>query len=363
MKQIRVGLKKRGYDIVIGSAALGSLGRLLKKAGCDGAAMIITNPSIKKLWGKKIASSLKNSGIEATFLEIADTEKSKSIATSLNLLNKISSSSRSKKVFIIALGGGVIGDVGGFVASIYKRGTPYIQMPTTLLAQVDSAIGGKVAIDLKVGKNLAGAFYQPRLVISDTAFLSTLPKRQIANGLSEVIKCAVIKDPFLFNFLERNLSRILRLDKSGVEYVISKTSAIKARLVEKDEYDRLGIRIALNYGHTIGHAIEAASGFSKRYTHGEAVSIGMAAANFMSVQRGLLSEPVSQRIQRLLEKTGLPVKVKGVDPRKIYDAHLHDKKFTGGKNRFVLISGIGKVRIVEGISEKLVKKAIAAVCA
>ncbi len=363
MKQIHVGLKKRGYDIVIGSAMLGSLGRFLKKAGCDGTAMIITNPSIKKLWGKKMALALRNSGIEAIFLDIADTEKSKSIATSLKLLNKISSSSRSKKVFIIALGGGVVGDVGGFVASIYKRGIPYIQMPTTLLAQVDSAIGGKVAIDLKVGKNLAGAFYQPRLVFSDTAFLSTLPKRQIANGVSEVIKCAVIKDPSLFNFLERNLSRILRLDKSSMEYVILKTSAIKARLVEKDEYDKLGIRIALNYGHTIGHAIEAASGFSKRYTHGEAVSIGMAAANFIAVQRGLLSEYTSQRIHRLLEKTGLPTKTKGIDPQKIYDAHLHDKKFTGRKNRFVLISDIGKIRVVEEIPEKLIKKAIAVVCA
>lgn len=363
MKKIRVGLNKRGYDVVIGSAVIGSLWRFLKKAGCAGDAIIITNPTIQKLWGKKIASALRNGGLEAIFLEIADTEKSKSIATSLKLLNKLSLSAKSKKIFIIALGGGVVGDVGGFVASIYKRGIPYVQMPTTLLAQVDSAIGGKVAIDLKVGKNLAGAFYQPRLVFSDTAFLSTLPKRQIANGLSEIIKCAVIKDPALFKFLEQNLSRILRLDKAAVENIISKTCAIKAHIVEKDEYDKLGIRVILNYGHTIGHAIEAASGFSKKYTHGEAVSIGITAANFIAVRLGLLAEPVSQRIHRLLENAGLPTRARGINPRKIYDAHLHDKKFTGRKNRFVLVAGIGKTKIVEGVSEKLIKEAISTICA
>jgi 3-dehydroquinate synthase len=363
MKKIHVGLKKRGYDVVIGNGVVASMGRFLKKAGCEGSAIIITNPAIKRYWGIKVASVLKKSGIEASFLEIPDTEKSKSIATSLKLLNRLTLKAKSKKIFIVALGGGVVGDVAGFVASIYKRGVPYIQVPTTLLAQVDSAIGGKVAIDLKAGKNLAGAFYQPRLVLSDTAFLSTLPKRQILNGLSEIIKSAVIKDPALFKFIENNLKRILRLDKAATARIISRTSAIKARLVEKDEYDRLGIRIALNYGHTIGHAIEAASGFSKKYMHGEAISVGMTAANFIAVKLGLLSKAISRRITRLLENAGLPTKARGIDPKKVYAAHLHDKKFIGAKNRFVLISGIGRVTIEERIPAKLIKEAIAAVCA
>lgn len=362
MKKIRVNLKKRGYDIVIGSGVVASMGRFLEKAGCEGSAIIITNPAIKRSWGAKVVSVLKKNGMEASFLEIPDTEKSKSIATSLKLLNRLTSAARSKKIFIVALGGGVVGDVAGFVASIYKRGVPYIQVPTTLLAQVDSAIGGKVAIDLEAGKNLAGAFHQPRLVLSDTAFLSTLPKRQILNGLSEVIKSAAIKDPALFKFIENNLKRILRLDKTATGHIISRTSTIKARLVEKDEYDRLGIRIALNYGHTIGHAIEAAGGFSKKYMHGEAISIGMTAANFIAVRLGLLAGSVSRRITRLLESAGLPTKARGIDPKKVYEAHLHDKKFMGGKNRFVLISGIGRVKIEERIPAKLIKEAITAVC-
>jgi len=362
MRSIRVHLKEKGYDIVVGSGIIGSFGNLLNTLDCGNYAVIVTNPSIKRLWGRRVSGSLKKSGIGVRFEGIADTEKSKSIKTAFSLLNKIAGEGKSKRLFIIAFGGGVVGDLAGFVASIYKRGVPYVQLPTTLLAQADSAIGGKVAIDLKVGKNLAGAVYQPRLVFSETDFLKSLPKRQIVNGLAEIIKCAVIKDPQLFEFLEKNLDKLLVLDKSSTGQAIAAASRIKAQAVEQDEFDKLGVRVMLNYGHTIGHAIETASGYSKKYFHGEAVSIGMAAAAFISSELGIIPQPDFERILRLLENSGLPVIAEGVAPRRIYEAHLYDKKFSGGKNRFVLPAGIGRVKIVEGVPDKLIKKAIGLVC-
>ncbi|MDD5449266.1 MAG: 3-dehydroquinate synthase [Candidatus Omnitrophica bacterium] len=362
MKKIKVALDGRSYEIVIGNNCLPYLGVFLKKCGCGDNCAVITNPGIKKIWGKKLAAILKRSGINPAFEVIADTEKSKSIKTSLELLDRIASLGRSREVFIIAFGGGVVGDVAGFIASIYKRGVPYVQIPTTLLAQVDSAIGGKTAIDLKAGKNLAGSFYQPRLVFSETKFLKTLPDRQFVSGLAEAIKCAVIKDAALFKFLEDNLSAVLALEKSPLERVISASAKIKARTVELDELDRSGIRALLNYGHTIGHAIENAAGYSKRYTHGEAISIGMAAANLISERMGMIPRAAATRIEALLKKTGLPVRARAVSAGKIYDAHLYDKKFVKGKNRFVLPVRVGEARVVEGVPEGLVKKAINSIC-
>lgn len=362
MKIIKVNLGERGYDIVIGRDIITSFGRLLKKINCGNNAVVVTNPIIRKIWGKKISGPLKQSGINVIFEEIADTEKSKSMTAFSGLLNKIAGVGRSRKIFIIAFGGGVVGDLAGFTASAYKRGTPCIQLPTTLLAQVDSSIGGKTAIDLKVGKNLAGAFYQPRLVFSETLFLSTLPKREVINGLSEVVKCAVIKDAALFKFLENHLDKILRLEKGHIEHIIAASCRIKARIIERDEFDKTGIRAVLNYGHTIGHAVETAGGYSKRYTHGEAISIGMIAANRISEELGLISSAASKRIQILLEKIGLPIRARGINAGKVYTAHLYDKKFTGGKNRFVLPLAIGRTRLTEGVPERLIRKTINSIC-
>jgi 3-dehydroquinate synthase len=362
MKLIQIRLKERGYDVIVGNNILGTFVEFLKKIDSANNIVIVTNPVIKRIWGKKIITLLSKKGINAKFEEVADTEKSKSIKTCFELINEIADFGKSRKLTIIAFGGGVIGDLAGFVASIYKRGIPYVQLPTTLVAQVDSAIGGKVAIDLKVGKNLVGSFYQPRLVFSETAFLDSLPKRELVNGLAEVIKYAVIKDSSLFEFLENNLAKVLTLDKDSVEYIIATSSQIKSRIVEQDELDKLGVRAILNYGHTIGHAIEAASGYSKRYTHGEAVGIGMIAANFISREFDLISKSAAQKIKNLLEQTGLPTTVEGVSPAKIYEAHHYDKKFTNGKNRFVLAVDIGKVKIVEGIPETAIKKAIDSIC-
>lgn len=358
MKIIKLRLKERSYNIVVGDNILGSLGGYLKRLNIGKDACVITTPVINAIWGPKLSSSLRRAGFRVRFEEVADTEKSKSAKTCLALLDRVALCGRAGGLFIIAFGGGVVGDLSGFVAAIYKRGVPYVQVPTTLVAQVDSSIGGKVALDLKTGKNLVGAFYQPRLVFSETRFLQTLPDKQLRNGLSEIIKYGVINDSALFEFLEKNSDKMLRLEKSALGHIIERSSRIKAAIVERDEFDRLGIRALLNYGHTIGHAIEAAGGYSSDYSHGMAISAGMVAANFIAKELGLISDHECRRIEGLLRAARLPVVVKNISPRKIYDAHLYDKKFIHGKNRFVLPVAIGKARAVSAVPEVLVKKAI-----
>lgn len=362
MKHVRVRLKQNSYDIAIGSGILASFASCLKKTGVGNTAFIITNPFIRKMWGRRLSGLLARGRFNAVFFEVADTEKSKSAAVCIDLINRIAGHDKLKQAFIITFGGGVVGDLGGFIAAIYKRGVPYIQLPTTLLAQVDSAIGGKVAIDLKIGKNLVGAFYQPRLVFSDIGFLSTLPLRQARAGIAEIIKYGVIGDAGLFEFLEKNMPKLLRLDKKALEYAVERSSRIKASVVERDEKDSLGIRAVLNYGHTIGHALETATGYKGDYNHGEAISIGMAAANHIAMESGRLSGPQAARIRKLLLSAGLPVSAKGVSPAVVYSAHLRDKKFIHGKNRFALPVSIGRAAVVEGIPEKTVRKAINLIC-
>ncbi|MFC1703401.1 3-dehydroquinate synthase [Candidatus Omnitrophota bacterium] len=357
MKKVRVHLKNKAYEIIIGSGALKDVGKRLKALTVGENAVIITNDKIKSLVGNTLSKILTKSGFSTKFELIPDSEKSKSQAQTFKLINKISQYDIKKKIFIITLGGGVVGDLGGFVAAIYKRGINYVQIPTTLLAQVDSAIGGKVAIDLKNGKNLAGAFYQPRIVISDTSILTSLSRRQIRTGLAEVIKYAIIKDRFLFEYLDKNHKLILGLDKQKLEFIIHRCSLIKAKIVEQDEKESKGIRTILNFGHTIGHAIEAASGYT-RYTHGEAVAVGMVGAADIAVKIGLLSANSLQQIKALIEKFGLPVTVRGLNANNILKAQSFDKKFINKTNRFVLPRSIGTVVVREDIPARTVKNAI-----
>lgn len=355
MNIVSLALKKKSYDILIGHGLIKDCGRLLKGLKIGKDAVIITNGRLLRLYGKVLTASLKKALISSHFEIVPDSEKAKSSKIAADLINRISAYDKGKRLFIIAFGGGVVGDVAGFVAAIYKRGIPYVQIPTTLLAQVDSAIGGKVAIDIPVAKNLIGAFYQPKLVISDTSLLESLPPKQVRNGLAEVIKYGVIKDRPLFEYLEKNLRRVLALDRKALEFIISRSSAIKACIVEKDEFDNKGKRVILNYGHTIGHAIEAASAYSKRYNHGDAVAIGMVAAADIALRLKLIRARDALRIEALIKKAGLPTAIKGLGFSDIYEAQLHDKKFIRGKNRFVLPVKIGRVKVVEGISESIVK--------
>lgn len=358
MKRIRLPLGDRSYTIVIGGRLLRRAGVLIKNLHIGSDAVIITNDRLARLYGSRLKRSLASSGIASRFALIPDSEKAKSIEVAQRLLLDITEYDRLRKVFVVALGGGVTGDVAGFIAAVYKRGIPYVQIPTTILAQVDSAIGGKVAIDLPAAKNLVGAFYQPRLVISDVELLSTLPERQMASGLAEIIKYGVIRDPKLFAYLERNSDKVLALERGACEYVVARSSAIKASVVARDEFDTKGLRAILNFGHTIGHALEAVSGYSARYTHGEAVAIGMAVASDISVAAGMMSSRDRDRIEKLIKKCGLPVTAKGISSRSILKTIVHDKKFINRKNRLVLPAGIGKVKIVEGVPEKLITAAL-----
>jgi 3-dehydroquinate synthase len=258
---------------------------------------------------------------------------------------------------LVETAGGVIGDLAGFVAAVYKRGVPYVQIPTTLLAQIDSAIGGKVAIDLSVGKNLAGAFYQPKLVLSDVKFLTTLDQRQIRNGLAEAVKYGVILDQKLFAYLEKNSAQFLSLDKRVLTKVVEECSRIKAGVVSKDERETKGLRMILNFGHTLGHALENAGGYH-RFHHGEAVALGMRMAAYISCRKGMLKAGQAKRLNDLLTLIGLPQTFKGVAQKKILDAMHHDKKFVAGKNRFVLARNIGSVQVVSDVALSLIQEAI-----
>lgn len=357
MRILKLDLKKRSYNIIIGNNIIGLLGKYLLKLNITEAAYIITNPSIKNLYGKIITNALKKSGLSVKFRVVPDTEKSKSIKTASSVINDMARYNKKRRIFIVALGGGVIGDLAGFVASIYKRGIPYVQVPTTLLAQVDSAIGGKTAVDLMQGKNLLGAFYQPRLVLSDIAFLKTLDKKQLQSGLAEVIKYALIEDAPLFAYLENNYRKVLNLEIPALEFIVTRSSRIKSRIVQGDEKEEKGLRTALNFGHTVGHAIEAAGKY-KKYNHGQAIALGMLAACEISENLGLINNTVTQRIESLIRKVGLPVKIDNIAIPDIIKAHYWDKKFIGPVNRFVLIKDIGKTEIRKNIPLKIIKEAL-----
>jgi len=358
LKSIRVSLKDRSYNILIGRGTLKGCGHILRRLKIGRDAIVITSKPLFNLYGNTLKDSLRKGRLTSTFELVPDSERAKSYKVAISVLNRISSYDTKKQVFIIALGGGVIGDLAGFIAAIYKRGTPYVQIPTTLLAQVDSAIGGKVAINLEVAKNLVGAFYQPRIVLSDISLIRTLSKRQIRNGLAEIIKYGVVRDPRLFEFLENNCEKILALEPKSLEFIISRSSAIKATVVEDDEFDIKGLRAILNYGHTIGHAVEAASGYSKQYHHGEALAIGMVVASHIASTLGLIKLNDAQRLEKLIERVGLPTKIAGLKFNDIYEAHLHDKKFIRGRNRLVLPTRIGSVKLVQDVPDSLIRAAI-----
>lgn len=359
MKKLRVSLGSGSYDILICVNEINRLGGIVRglKIGTD--AVIITNARIKRLFGANVKKSLRSAGLTVRFETVPDGEKAKSEKYCGILLNRISALDGSRRrLFIVALGGGVIGDLAGFVASIYRRGIPYVQIPTTLLAQVDSAIGGKVAIDLYTGKNLAGSFYQPRLVFSDTSFLETLPEKELVSGLAEVIKYGIIKSPALFSFVKENLKAILKRSRTALQRVVYECSSIKAGLVEKDERDNKGMRVILNLGHTIGHAIEAAAGYKKSCGHGQAVALGILAASFISMRSGLLEEKDYLKIRDLIKEAGLPTTLKKVRAADILSLQEHDKKFIHGKNRFVLPVRIGETMVKEDIPGSLVRDSV-----
>lgn len=364
MQVLRVSLKERSYPIVIGSGLLAHTGVWIKKAGVrQRDAVVVSQGPIALHYLSALTESLSREGFSSSvFLtpKAKSSEATKSQAVFLKLIHRLAQSDGQKRsVFLIALGGGVVGDLTGFAASVYRRGIPYVQIPTTLTAQVDSAIGGKTGIDLPEGKNLMGAVYQSSLVLSDRALLGTLPERVWSDGFAEVIKYGVIRDPRLFSMLEKHGKEGLVGNARLLEKVIVRSVRIKAKIVEKDEWDKKEIRIVLNFGHTAGHAIEAASKFSNRYTHGEAVAVGMLIACELARLLGILKEAsLIGRLEQTLVKFGLPLFYKSIPVEALMKAIGYDKKNEAGTNRFVLPVRMGHTVIARDIPRQSVEDAL-----
>ena len=344
MRIVQVSLGDRSYEIKVGGGLLASLGAecLVQKFGQRCA--VITDTNVSKKFSAPALKSLRAAGFEPVLVTVPAGEKSKSLAMVEKCHDTLAKHRLERKSFIVALGGGVVGDLAGFVAATYLRGVPFVQVPTSLLAQVDSSVGGKTGVNLKAGKNLVGAFYQPRLVLCDLDTLKALPRREYVSGLAEVVKYGIIYDNVLFAQLERNLPKLLTRDPNTLRDVVARCCQIKAEVVGQDETES-GLRAILNFGHTIGHAIENTAGYGK-YLHGEAIAIGQVAAAKLSNQLLGLSSGEVDRITKLILRTGLPTKIRLTGPqrKKLFAAMLLDKKVSGGEVKFVLADKIGKVQ-------------------
>lgn len=355
MNKIDVKTGQSSYSIIIGAGILNQTGEKLKALGLTDKAVIVTNPVVNKLYGEIVRQSLIDAGFQPTVLEIPDGEKYKTLASAGKLYAQLAACGAERSTPVLALGGGVIGDLAGFVAATYLRGVPLVQIPTTLLAQCDSSIGGKTAVDHGPLKNEIGAFYQPKITISDIAVLQSLPQPEFCGGLAEVIKYAVIKDENFFLYLEKNLDQIKSLDNNVLEAVVAKSARIKVGFVEADEKDT-GLRNMLNFGHTVGHAVESVSNF--RVSHGQAVSIGMVAAAGLAVKLELMDKADAVRLKKLLQRAGLMTTLPPLEIAPLLQAMRYDKKVQGGKIRFVLQRAIGQVFITDDVNPAAVESVL-----
>jgi 3-dehydroquinate synthase len=368
MQTVRVNLKERSYRIMVG-VDLSGIGKTMRDLNLGGKVMIVTNPRVGRFYLPKVEQSLKNSGFSVFKVIIADGERYKSQESANKIYAQCLKNDFDRKSTIVALGGGVIGDLAGFAAATFMRGINLVQVPTTLLAQVDSSVGGKVGVNLPDGKNMVGAFYQPKVVYADLKTLQTLPAKEFAHGLAEVIKYGVIYDAGLFAFLEKNIAQIKKLDEAVLQKVISRCCEIKATVVALDEREK-NLRAILNFGHTLGHALEGLTCY-KKYKHGEAVAIGMVGAVKIAVSLQMAAaegEPrqgrdgsLETRLKALLMKAGLPVSIKGI--KLSWPVFLrfmqHDKKALAGNVRFVLPLAVGKVKIVDTVPLSVIKNTVA----
>ncbi|MDY4697418.1 3-dehydroquinate synthase [Selenomonas montiformis] len=358
MRKVKVDLGEKSYHIVIGSGLGEELQRFIAAADFSRKALLVTDSNVGPLYGQQIKSLLQEAGLCVELAEIPAGERSKCLAVAESLYTKAIELGLDRRSPIFALGGGVVGDLTGFVAATYMRGVPFIQLPTSLLAQVDSSVGGKVAVNHALGKNLIGSFYQPKAVFMDLSLMRTLPKREIATGMGEIIKYGVIYDPDFFSFLEQNRQAVLNLEPDAATHMIARSCEIKADVVSQDEQEA-GLRRILNFGHTMAHAIERETGYV-RYNHGEAVAIGMIGAADISCRMGLISESVKQRLIDLVERMHLPLLADGCDVDAMYHDIFHDKKTVGGKVNWVLMTGIGSVICRDDVPEDVVRQAMAA---
>jgi 3-dehydroquinate synthase len=351
MRTVTVPLGERTYSILIGSGLLPNLGPECTRLQLGRRCAVLSDTRVAAKYGQTALTSLKRAGFEAVLLRIPPGEPAKRLSVVEKCYEQLAKHRLERKSFIVALGGGVVGDLAGFVAATYLRGIEFVQVPTTLLAQVDSSVGGKVGVNLAAGKNLVGAFYQPRLVLCDVDTLRTLPSRELRAGLAEVLKYGIIYDAAFFQRLEADLPRLLKLDRDVLIDVIARCCEIKAEVVSKDEREN-GLRAILNFGHTLGHALEAISGYGK-YLHGEAISIGQVAAAALSNSCVGLPADEMRRVTTIFENAGLPTHVRITRPqfRKLMDAMRLDKKVSDGEVKFVLAKRIGEVIPGRKVSE------------
>ena len=359
MNRIRVNLDRKtvkSYEIVIGRNILDRIGLILARGNWAKRYFILSDRNVAALHGQAVHDALALMGLDLERIEVPSGEAAKSIHTCLEVVERLIEAGADRSSALIALGGGVVGDITGFIASTYMRGIPYVQIPTTLLSQVDSSIGGKTAIDLPTGKNLMGSFHQPKAVFIDLSFLQTLPEREFKSGLAEIVKCGIIDDPALFAALELGADEIARKDVDFLEKIIARTCQIKKGMVEMDETDK-GLRRYLNFGHTIGHALEAESDY--RLSHGEAVSVGMIAATLLSERMKYLPSLERGRIGALVADLGLPHRVPGNYSAEGILARLKvDKKKSGEKVNFVLLKRLGMPFINGGVPRDLIRDVI-----
>jgi 3-dehydroquinate synthase len=357
MQKIRVELGDRSYNIFIDRDNLGELGEALARFEFGRRIALVSNPTVYGLYGSAVLGTLRAAGFEPVEIIIPDGEEYKSLESVGKIYEVMLQMRLDRKSALVALGGGVIGDIAGFAASTYMRGIDFVQVPTTLLAQVDSSVGGKTGVNHVLGKNMIGTFWQPRVVWLDISTLETLPRREFLAGLAEVIKYGVIWDAELFDFLEANREQILGLDGNALAHIIRRSCEIKSEVVSRDERES-GLRAILNYGHTVGHAVETVTGY-KRYLHGEAVAIGMCLEARLSAAMGIMGAGEADTIRRLTEAYGLPGELPaGMDFGAFFSSMQLDKKTVSGEMKFILPETIGSVTMRKGISAQQIRKVL-----
>lgn len=358
MHVVRVDLGERGYDIDIGRP-LSDLGSRITSFGFGKKIALVTNPTVRALYARQVVDGLKEAGFVVMSIEIPDGETYKTLDWANHIYTALLVNGFDRKSALIALGGGVIGDLTGFAAATFMRGVPFVQVPTTLLAMVDSSVGGKTGVNHPLGKNMIGAFYQPMHVHMDLAVLKTLPRAEFVSGMAEVIKYGVIADGGLFDFLEKDRERILELDPDALAHIIRRSCEIKADIVSKDEKEA-GLRAILNFGHTIGHAIETIENYTMR--HGEAVAIGMVYAARLSHKMGMCDSSIPMRLENIISSFGLPSSLSALSKRpsasQILNTIQIDKKAEGGRVKFILPLRIGEVVVTKEWDEKVLEEVL-----
>ncbi|QJW47810.1 3-dehydroquinate synthase [bacterium BFN5] len=356
MDDVNINLGNASYTIHIDHNGLDNLRTILQKLTLSGKVLIVSDEHVGHIYGQRVCSMLAAAGFEASLFLVKPGEETKSLDVANTIFTKAITMGLDRKSPIIALGGGVVGDLTGFIAATYLRGIPFIQLPTSLLAQVDSSVGGKVAVNHALGKNLIGAFYQPKTVIIDLNTLATLPMRELFTGLAEVIKYGLIADRNFFTYLQDHCPQILNRDSDALRYIIKRSCEIKASVVEQDERES-SLRMILNFGHTIGHAIEANAGYGK-YNHGEAVAIGMIGAALISYYLNLCSKDLVEAVRHIVSSYQLPLKASDCSAQEMMNLLTRDKKSIGGKIHWVLLNSIGETSIHNDVPDEIVYKVL-----